>query len=49
MIQTIRDQNIKLMLVASYFEKNSPRMIEDKTGIATITFNEVDLDTAQML
>jgi ABC-type Zn uptake system ZnuABC Zn-binding protein ZnuA len=35
-IQTIRDQDIKLMLVASYFEKNSPRMIEDKTGIKAL-------------
>ncbi|UCG27774.1 MAG: zinc ABC transporter substrate-binding protein, partial [Bacteroidales bacterium] len=29
MIQLIKDQNIKLMLVASYFEKKSPQMIED--------------------
>ena len=36
MIQTIKDQNIKLMLIASYFEKNSPRMIEDKTGIKAV-------------
>jgi zinc/manganese transport system substrate-binding protein len=36
MIQTIQDQKIKLMLVASYFEKNSPRMIEEKTGIKAL-------------
>ena len=36
MIQTIKEQNIKLMLVASYFEKNSARMIEDKTGIKAV-------------
>ena len=36
MIQTIQDQNIKLMLVASYFEKSSARMIEDKTGIKAV-------------
>ena len=36
MIQTIKDQNIKLMLVASYFEKSSARMIEDKTGIKAV-------------
>ena len=36
MIQTIRDQNIKLMLAASYFEKKSAQMIEDKTGIKAV-------------
>jgi ABC-type Zn uptake system ZnuABC Zn-binding protein ZnuA len=36
MIQTIKEQNISLMLVASYFEKNSPRMIEEKTGIKAL-------------
>lgn len=36
MIQTIKEQNIKLMVVASYFEKNSARMIEDKTGIKAV-------------
>jgi ABC-type Zn uptake system ZnuABC Zn-binding protein ZnuA len=35
-IQTIQDKNIKLMLVASYFEKNSPGMIEDKAGIKAL-------------
>ena len=35
-IQTIEDQKIKLMLVASYFEKKSPQMIADKTGIRAI-------------
>lgn len=36
MTQIIQDQNIKLMLVASYFEKNSARMIEEKTGIKAV-------------
>jgi len=36
MIQIIHDQDIRLMLVASYFEKNSPRMIEDKTGVKAV-------------
>lgn len=36
MVQMIQDQNIKLMLVASYFEKKSPQMIEDKTGIKAL-------------
>ena len=36
MIQIIEDQNIQLMLVASYFEKNSPRMIEEKTGVKAV-------------
>ena len=36
MIRTIDEQNIRLMLVASYFEKNSTRMIEDKTGIKAV-------------
>jgi zinc/manganese transport system substrate-binding protein len=36
MIQLINDQQIKLMLVASYFEKKSPQMIEDKTGIKAL-------------
>jgi len=36
MIQTIKKQNIQLMLVASYFEKKSPQMIEDKTGIKAL-------------
>ncbi len=33
MINLIEEQQIKLMLVASYFEKKSPEMIEAKTGI----------------
>ncbi len=33
MINLIDEQDIKIMLVASYFEKKSPEMIEDKTGI----------------
>ena len=36
MIRIIQDQNIKLMLVASYFEKNSARMIEEKTGVKAV-------------
>jgi len=36
MVQAIKDQDIKLMLVASYFEKKSPQMIEDKTGIKAV-------------
>lgn len=36
MIQMIKDQNINLMLVASYFEKKSPQMIEEKTGIKAL-------------
>ena len=36
MIQMIKDQGITLMLVASYFEKKSPQMIEDKTGVKAL-------------
>ena len=36
MIKLIKDRNIKLMLVASYFERKSPQMIEDKTGIKAL-------------
>ena len=36
MINLIKEQNIKLMLVASYFEKKSPQMIETKTGIKAV-------------
>jgi ABC-type Zn uptake system ZnuABC Zn-binding protein ZnuA len=36
MIQIIQAQEIKLMLVASYFEKNSARMIEEKTGVNAV-------------
>jgi zinc/manganese transport system substrate-binding protein len=36
MIRVIQEQDIKLMLVASYFEKKSPQMIEDKTGISAL-------------
>jgi len=35
-IELIKEQNIKLMLVASYFEKNTPRMIEQRTGIKAL-------------
>jgi len=33
MVNMIKEQDIHLMLVASYFEKKSPQMIEEKTGI----------------
>jgi ABC-type Zn uptake system ZnuABC Zn-binding protein ZnuA len=36
MIGVIEEQNIQLMLVASYFEKNSARMIEEKTGVKAV-------------
>ena len=36
MIRKIKEQDIKLMLVASYFEKKSPQMIEEKTGIKAL-------------
>jgi ABC-type Zn uptake system ZnuABC Zn-binding protein ZnuA len=36
MIRIIEEQEITLMLVASYFEKNSAQMIEDKTGIRAL-------------
>ena len=36
MIQTIENQGIKMMLVASYFEKKSPQSIADKTGIEAV-------------
>ena len=36
MVQLIKDQKITLMLVASYFEKKSPQMIEDKTGVKAL-------------
>jgi zinc/manganese transport system substrate-binding protein len=36
MIQLIKDQKIGLMLVANYFEKKSPQMIESKTGIKAL-------------
>ncbi len=36
MIELIKEQNIKLMIVASYFEKKTAQMIEDKTGIKAL-------------
>ncbi|MFC2104200.1 metal ABC transporter substrate-binding protein [Bacteroidota bacterium] len=36
MTNLIKEQDIKLMLVASYFEKKSPKMIESKTGIKAL-------------
>ncbi|MFC1513526.1 metal ABC transporter substrate-binding protein [candidate division KSB1 bacterium] len=36
MIKLIKDQEIGIMLVASYFEKKSATMIEDRTGIKAL-------------
>lgn len=36
MVNLIKEQNINLMLVASYFEKKSPQMISDKTNIKAV-------------
>lgn len=36
MIKLIEDQNISIMIVASHFERNSPRKIEEKTGVKAI-------------
>ncbi len=36
MIRLIQDQNVDIMLVASYFEKKSPQMIESRTGIKAL-------------
>ncbi|MBN2104025.1 zinc ABC transporter substrate-binding protein [bacterium] len=36
MIQLIRDRNIQVMLVASYFEKRKPTTIAQKTGIRAL-------------
>lgn len=36
MIDMIKKQNIKLMIVASYFEKKTAQMIEEKTGIKAL-------------
>jgi len=35
-VNLIKEQDIKAMLVASYFEKKSPQMIEDRTGIKAV-------------
>ncbi|HUU27553.1 MAG TPA: metal ABC transporter substrate-binding protein [archaeon] len=35
-IDLIKEQNIKLLLVANYFEHNTPKMIEDRTGIKAL-------------
>jgi zinc/manganese transport system substrate-binding protein len=35
-IEMIKQQNIKLMIVASYFEKKTAQMIEEKTGIKAL-------------
>ncbi|MCU0473779.1 MAG: metal ABC transporter substrate-binding protein [Bacteroidales bacterium] len=36
MIEMIKEQNIKFMIVASYFEKKTAQMIEEKTGIKAV-------------
>lgn len=36
MVNLIKEQDIDMMLVASYFEKKSPQMISDKTGIKAV-------------
>jgi zinc/manganese transport system substrate-binding protein len=36
MIKLIKDQDLKMMLVATYFEKKSPQMIENRTGIKAV-------------
>jgi len=36
MVNLIKEQDIKVMLVASYFEKKSPGMIEERTGIKAV-------------
>jgi len=38
MTNLIKEQNITLMIVASYFEKKTAMMIEDKTGIKAVYF-----------
>jgi zinc/manganese transport system substrate-binding protein len=35
-IEMIKEQNIRLMVVASYFEKKTAQMIEEKTGIKAL-------------
>jgi len=35
-LELIKTQDIKLMLVASYFERNTPRMIENRSGIKAL-------------
>ena len=36
MTELIKNQDIRVMLVASYFEKKSPQMIEEKTGVRAV-------------
>ena len=36
MVNLIKEQDIEVMLVASYFEKKSPRMIEERAGIKAV-------------
>ncbi|HIE52465.1 MAG TPA: zinc ABC transporter substrate-binding protein [Armatimonadetes bacterium] len=35
-IRTIRQQNVKVMLIANYFERSKPRLIEQRTGIKAV-------------
>jgi len=49
MVNLIKEQGINAMLVASYFEKKSPQMIADKTGIEAVYLplfvnNEMGID-----
>ncbi len=37
-IRLINDQKIELMIVANHFERNSPRKIEERTGVKAIFF-----------
>ncbi len=36
MIKLIEDQDLSIMLVANHFERNSPRKIEEKTGVKSV-------------
>jgi zinc/manganese transport system substrate-binding protein len=42
-IEKIQNQNVKVMMVANYFEKNSPQMISERTGIRAV-FIPLDVD-----
>ncbi len=35
-INLIKEQNIEIMLIATYFEKQTPQMIENRTGITAV-------------
>lgn len=43
-IEKIQNQNVKVMIVANYFEKNSPQMISERTGIHAL-FIPLDVDS----